>query len=57
MLTELTGQDLPHWIADASDAGCPGLPLLPQACPAHCPELTAARTLASSQPEPVNGAA
>ena len=28
----------------------------PQACPAHCPELTAARTLASSQPEPVNGA-
>jgi hypothetical protein len=104
MLTELTGQDLPQWIADASDAGLPGissfakglkqdldavtngltmpwssgpvegrvnhikmikcqmfgragLPLLLQACPAHCPELTAARTLASSQPEPVNGAA
>jgi len=35
--------------------GRAGLPL--QACPAHCPELTAARTLASSQPEPVNGAA
>ena len=29
----------------------------PQACPAHCPELTVARTLASSKPEPVNGAA
>ncbi len=25
MLTELTGQDLPHWIADASDAGLPGI--------------------------------
>jgi SAM-dependent methyltransferase len=37
--------------------GRAGLPLLPQACPAHCPKLTAARTLASSQPEPVNGAA
>ena len=25
MLTELTGQDLPQWIADASDAGLPGI--------------------------------
>jgi len=25
MLTELTGQDLPHWIADASNAGLPGI--------------------------------
>jgi transposase len=25
MLTELTGQDLPQWIADASDAGRPGI--------------------------------
>jgi Transposase len=25
MLTERTGQDLPHWIADASDAGLPGI--------------------------------
>jgi len=25
MLTELTGQDLPQWIADASDAGVPGI--------------------------------
>jgi hypothetical protein len=104
MLTELTGQDLPQWIADASDAGLPGISSFakglkqdldavtngltmpwssgpvegrvnhirthqapdvrtrrpaaaPQACPAHCPELTAARTLASSQPEPVYGAA
>jgi transposase len=24
MLTELTGQDLPQWIADTSDAGLPG---------------------------------
>lgn len=103
MLTELTGQDLPQWIADASNAALPGISSFakglkqgpgrrhqrpdhalefrprrrpgqpqddqapdvrtrrpaaaPQACPAHRPELTAARTLASSQPEPVNGAA
>ena len=25
LLTELTGQDLPQWIADASDAGLPGI--------------------------------
>ena len=25
MLTELTGQDLPQWIADAGDAGLPGI--------------------------------
>ena len=25
MLTELTGQDLPQWTADASDAGLPGI--------------------------------
>ena len=25
MLTELTGQDLPQWIADASDGGLPGI--------------------------------
>jgi transposase len=25
MLTELTGQDLPQWIADTSDGGLPGI--------------------------------
>jgi transposase len=25
MLTELTGQDLPQWIASARDAGLPGI--------------------------------
>jgi transposase len=25
MLTQLTGQNLPHWISEARDAGLPGL--------------------------------
>jgi hypothetical protein len=101
MLTELTGQDLPQWIADASDAGVPGissfarglkqdldavtngltmpwssgpvegrvnnikmikrqmfgragLPLLRKRV---LPGADRSETLASSQPEPVNGAA
>jgi transposase len=27
MITELTGQDLPHWMAAARDAGLPGIAL------------------------------
>ena len=30
MLTELTGQDLPQWIADASDAGLPDISSFPK---------------------------
>jgi hypothetical protein len=47
----------PHQDDQAPDVRTRRPAAAPQACPAHCPELTAARTLASSQPEPVNGAA
>lgn len=47
----------PHQDDQAPDVRTRRPAAAPQACPAHGPELTAARTLASSQPEPVNGAA
>ena len=47
----------PHQDDQAPDVRTRRPAAAPQACPARCPELTAARTLASSQPEPVYGAA